>query len=626
MFVIRAIYGGDSFPYSTNPYFNDVPRFDQYGNPVLYFPHVQRMYELGITTGCATPGAFCPFDSTLNYMAAVFTVRAAQYKAGNPLYIDPSVSRPDNYLPTSSSAWFVDVPSYYDIYRYVQKIRDLGITTGCAPGYFCPNDVITRGQMTYYIVRGILDEFPPPTGLTSNPKLASGASLHGNAGSVPLDIYTSLNSSGVLGACSRNMTIRQCTQVYLANLYKQGVRELRFFFGVRGSFYSTALDANGNVNQSWLNNLGLFLADVRAAGITHVTPNFSLWGTGDGSPVAQTVQDCNLNSVTRYFWITSPFAAVVSGGGYVPDNSYPQDSYNCSPHNPFFIGWGKIYNLVDKVLQKAVEKSLVVYELETLPEWNSEDFTIYARFVYDNKHGTPGTPCEINRVWQDSPTVQACMQRAMQLNGFPPGAATISVMETRTSNGWDCDSVYGDKYRVVGLSGLNAAFASGFLGRTGTNNGGLFCGGETRFQESLPYDPQPLPSLIDMHSYVCVGISEWNLDCDLTKTGSLIGGEFTKLSNAINSFRNTRWPGASIVFGETHNNDVLNDPGSGHQGDVQCLPAPLSAPVDMVNGFNASYLAGQSIAFRPFAILAPNATCVPWPPTWSKGNGPYATQ
>ncbi|MCZ2150228.1 MAG: hypothetical protein LC126_20920 [Bryobacterales bacterium] len=97
MFVIRAIYGGDSFTYSTNPYFNDVPRFDQYGNPVMYFPHVQRMYELGITTGCATPGAYCPFDSTLNYMAAVFTVRAAQYKAGNPLYIDPSVSRPDTF-------------------------------------------------------------------------------------------------------------------------------------------------------------------------------------------------------------------------------------------------------------------------------------------------------------------------------------------------------------------------------------------------------------------------------------------------------------------------------------------------------------------------------------------------
>ncbi|MCC6389660.1 MAG: hypothetical protein IT167_03575 [Bryobacterales bacterium] len=167
---------------------------------------------------------------------------------------------------------------------------------------------------------------------------------------------------------------------------------------------------------------------------------------------------------------------------------------------------------------------------------------------------------------------------------------------------------------------------SGRLGRTGRNQGGLFCEPfNVLDQELLPYGPQPLPSLIDLHSYVCVGISDQNLDCDLTKSGQTISDEFTKLSNAINSFR-AHWPGSTVVFGETHNNDVLNNSDIGHQGDVQCLPAPLSAPIDMVNGFNASNLAGQSVAFRPFAILAPDSHCVPWPPTWSKGNGPYATQ
>ena len=60
------------------------------------------------------------------------------------------------------------------------------------------------------------------------------------------------------------------------------------------------------------------------------------------------------------------------------------------------------------------------------------------------------------------------------------------------------------------------------------------------------------------------------------------------------------------------------------------LGIPLPATVDMVTGYNQSQLATAvptvDVAFRPFDKLPRDRECVPWPPLWNKGNGPYATQ
>ena len=35
---------------------------------------------------------------------------------------------------------------------FIQKMRELGITSGCTATTFCPNDNVTRGQMAVFII------------------------------------------------------------------------------------------------------------------------------------------------------------------------------------------------------------------------------------------------------------------------------------------------------------------------------------------------------------------------------------------------------------------------------------------------------------------------------------------
>jgi len=640
VFLIRSIYGGDGFSYPSTPYFEDVPP-----GP-FYFPHVQKMRELGLTKGCSvSPALFCPDFNTTNKQAAAFAIRAAQRKPGNHLFLssDPAVPVDDDFQTHSPAAWFWDVPWWYEplFFRMIQKVRDLAVIIGCAPGWFCPDSDITRGEVTYYIVRGVLDEYPPPNGFPSsaNPKLAAGTKLDGNIHFVPFNDY--LNSTPFpIAPCTNRLTFRDCTKRFVESLVKQGVTGVRVTFGLMGAVGSTALDANGDVRPEWLGRVGLFFMDLRQAGILRVALHPALGNHQDPASFVS-LPDCNQVQVPRYFWQTSPIAYIPDGGGgFKPDNSYGGSfpygpgSYNCSPANPVFLGWGKIYKLMDQVVVKAVEQGLAVDELEILSEMNLQDFSIQARFIYDNKHGVEGTPCEINRVWQNSRTVLACFRRILEINGFSPGGATISVTEGRTTGMGsvpDCNSVYGDSARVLGLSAFHAAVLGGRIGRpTGVNfSYGLECDGDIiqqNGQEVLPYSPQPQPGLIDMHAYPCVAISPDNTgDCDLTKSGTWISEEARRLSDAIAGFRNSRWPGARILFGETHNNDVLNNPP--YQGNVQCILAPLSSSLDTVSGFNQSALASQAATFRPFSVLLEwERTCLPWPPHWNKGNGPYGTQ
>ncbi|MFN0172909.1 MAG: NBR1-Ig-like domain-containing protein [Bryobacteraceae bacterium] len=166
VFIVRAIYG-DSFTYSSTPYFDDVPGAnDPLGRPQhVFFRYIQKIRDAGITTGCSgCPPLYCPDDATAAYQAAIFTIRASQLKPGHPNYIGYI----DNYFTNYSwTPWFPsDVPSNNPYFRFIQKIRDQGVIDhGCASSWFCPDAAVTRGEASFYIVSGILNELPyrPPT-------------------------------------------------------------------------------------------------------------------------------------------------------------------------------------------------------------------------------------------------------------------------------------------------------------------------------------------------------------------------------------------------------------------------------------------------------------------------------
>jgi hypothetical protein len=38
-------------------------------------------------------------------------------------------------------------------FRYIQKMKQLGVTDGCTATTYCPGDPVTRGQMAVFIIR-----------------------------------------------------------------------------------------------------------------------------------------------------------------------------------------------------------------------------------------------------------------------------------------------------------------------------------------------------------------------------------------------------------------------------------------------------------------------------------------
>lgn len=63
--------------------------------------------------------------------------------------------------PAPGTATFPnDVPTTNPIFRFVEALAAAGVTGGCAPGSYCPNDPVTRGQMAVFLSVALGMHFP----------------------------------------------------------------------------------------------------------------------------------------------------------------------------------------------------------------------------------------------------------------------------------------------------------------------------------------------------------------------------------------------------------------------------------------------------------------------------------
>lgn len=53
--------------------------------------------------------------------------------------------------PAPSVATFSDVPTTHVFFRFIEALVASGITSGCAPGQYCPAQPVTRGQMAAFL-------------------------------------------------------------------------------------------------------------------------------------------------------------------------------------------------------------------------------------------------------------------------------------------------------------------------------------------------------------------------------------------------------------------------------------------------------------------------------------------
>jgi hypothetical protein len=175
-FIVRAVTGTlTPAIYNPVPYFTDVPTT----NP--FFPHIQKMEELGITAGCA-PGLFCPTDSIPRWEMAIFVIRARLTLYGAS-------------FPFNSTPYFGDVPTNVEgngvPFPFIQKAKDEYVTNGCGTNptltptlVYCPDELVTRGQMAAFIMRALFNETtilgptaPQVTGVAPN-TMASTVGAH----------------------------------------------------------------------------------------------------------------------------------------------------------------------------------------------------------------------------------------------------------------------------------------------------------------------------------------------------------------------------------------------------------------------------------------------------------------
>jgi len=115
---------------------------------------IEALRVNGITNGCgAAPLVFCPNDPVTRAELAVFLLRALE-GAG--------------FIPPPAVGLFADLPAGNVFAPFVEELFNRGITKGCGPSLYCPDDPVTRTQLSVLILRSLaVPGFvpPPATGL-----------------------------------------------------------------------------------------------------------------------------------------------------------------------------------------------------------------------------------------------------------------------------------------------------------------------------------------------------------------------------------------------------------------------------------------------------------------------------
>jgi glucose/arabinose dehydrogenase len=120
-FLVRAL----NLPNTSTDYFSDDTGSVHEGN-------INRLRAAGITAGCGG-SRFCPDGLVTRGQMATFLVRGFD-------------------LPTTSTDYFSDDSgSIHE--ANINRLRAAGVTHGCGGTNFCPNGIVTRGQMAAFLHR-----------------------------------------------------------------------------------------------------------------------------------------------------------------------------------------------------------------------------------------------------------------------------------------------------------------------------------------------------------------------------------------------------------------------------------------------------------------------------------------
>lgn len=125
--------------------FSDVP-CDYWAGP-----WIQALYNSGITSGCAS-ARFCPTSGVTRAQLAVLLLKAAEGST---------------YSPPPATGVFNDVPSSSPFAPWIEEFSRRGITAGCGPLAYCPDQLVTREQLAVFLLKVLESGSYQPPLLTS---------------------------------------------------------------------------------------------------------------------------------------------------------------------------------------------------------------------------------------------------------------------------------------------------------------------------------------------------------------------------------------------------------------------------------------------------------------------------
>lgn len=101
----------------------------------VHQPGIIAIWEAGITNGCGD-GLYCPYEGVTRAQMATFLARALG-------------------LTPIGGTHFADVATGGPHDRNINAIAEAGISVGCAPDLFCPDDIVSRAQMATFLARAL---------------------------------------------------------------------------------------------------------------------------------------------------------------------------------------------------------------------------------------------------------------------------------------------------------------------------------------------------------------------------------------------------------------------------------------------------------------------------------------
>ena len=126
VFIVSAM-GETPSTAAYNAYFDDIADDG-------FAPFINRMNELGITSGCG-PRAYCPNDLLTRQQMAVFII-AAMGETGS------SAAHNANFDDIANDGFA----------GFINRMTELGITGGCGGRNYCPGNSTNRAMMAVFLV------------------------------------------------------------------------------------------------------------------------------------------------------------------------------------------------------------------------------------------------------------------------------------------------------------------------------------------------------------------------------------------------------------------------------------------------------------------------------------------